>query len=75
MAPGSWLLAPGPWLLAPGPWPLAPDPPMEAFDYMPITVAPVNDAPVAVDDLYAAVAGVPFVATLGGGDVHGHVRQ
>ena len=42
-------------------------PPQEAFDYTQITVTPVNDAPVAVDDIYAAEAGVPFWATLGGG--------
>ncbi len=37
--------------------------PMNAFAYVPITVTPVNDAPVAVDDIYAVEAGVPFVTT------------
>ena len=35
-------------------------PPIDAFAYAPITVTPVNDAPVAVDDSYAVEAGVPF---------------
>src|SRR5262249_34498785 len=37
--------------------------PMTASAYTYITVTPVNDAPVAVDDSYAVTAGVPFVTT------------
>jgi VCBS repeat-containing protein len=42
-------------------------PPVDAFAYTQITVNAVNDAPVAVDDSYAAEAGAPFFATLEGG--------
>jgi VCBS repeat-containing protein len=41
--------------------------PMEAYGSVSITVTPVNDAPVAVDDSYVVEAGEPFVTTLGGG--------
>jgi len=47
---------------------LTPDSPWdEVSGYVTITLTPVNDAPVAVDDAYAVEAGEPFVATLGGG--------
>src|SRR5262249_34140724 len=48
--------------------------PVTASAYVPITVSPVNDAPVAADDSYAVPAGVPFVTTpynYGGGSTPG----
>src|SRR5262249_9228720 len=44
--------------------------PVTASAWVPITVTPVNDAPVAADDSYAVQAGVPFVTTpyYGGGN-------
>src|SRR5262249_61814130 len=41
--------------------------PVTASASVPITVTPINDAPVAVNDTYLVQSGVPFVTTLGGG--------
>src|SRR5439155_3574865 len=47
--------------------------PVTASAPVPITITPVNDAPVATDDSYAVQGGVPFVTTpyYGGGNSPG----
>lgn len=47
---------------------MTPDAPWdEEYAEIAITVTPVNDAPVAIDDAYTVEAGEAFYATLGGG--------